>query len=62
MTISRHDLEPDPVEAARLLVTHDETHAFSAVAPPIVPGNPTPQSSPAHPRSDAYRPVHESGA
>ena len=36
MTISRHDLEPDPVEAARLLVTHDETHAFSAVAPPIV--------------------------
>ena len=27
---------PDPVEAARLMVTHDPAHAFSAVVPPIV--------------------------
>jgi cystathionine beta-lyase/cystathionine gamma-synthase len=27
---------PDPVEAARLTVTHDATHVFSAVVPPIV--------------------------
>ena len=27
---------PDPVEAARLIVTHDAAHAFSAVVPPIV--------------------------
>ncbi len=26
---------PDPVEAARLIVTHDAPHAFSAVVPPI---------------------------
>ncbi len=27
---------PDPVEAARLMVTHDPAHAFDAVVPPIV--------------------------
>lgn len=35
MTIRDPDLHPDPVEAARLIVAHDEAHAFSAVVPPI---------------------------
>ncbi len=36
MTILENALHPDPVEAARLLVAHDEAHAFAAVVPPIV--------------------------
>jgi len=36
MTVPEPDLRPDPVEAARLIVAHDETHAFCAVVPPIL--------------------------
>lgn len=36
MTFTPTALRPDPVETARLIVAHDEGHAFSAVVPPIV--------------------------
>ena len=35
MTRPHAGCHPDPVEAARLTVAHDETHAFAAVVPPI---------------------------